>query len=464
MRALYSFLLSAVSLCAMAADLDKRTAAALEYISQGYIQYGCAELQKSANVNNLAAQFYMAICYEQGIVVEKSDADAFKMFRKSAERGLPDAMYHLASFYREGRVVTRDTVKEQEWLQRYEQKGGKFIFPDFFAIYEEGQKHQENYAHNPVAGGSAHANVTAQSKAGGRQDNSELNGRHAVSRTKPQPKYTQDRPFSQPSASMTSDVDQNIPVAKKQQSNTFALIIANENYQDVAKVSNAINDGMMFGQYCEKTLGIPKSNIHIQKDATLNNIKRQLHWLKQVMEAYQGQASIIFYYAGHGIPDENNGSAFLLPVDGYGTDTTTGYSLESLYAELNSKPVKSAVVFLDACFSGSSRGDGMLASARGVAIKSKPAQAKGNIVVFSAAQGDETAYPYKEKKHGLFTYFLLKKLQETEGNCSLSDLGDYLKLQVSRSSIIINGKSQTPTVTASPALGSQWKKVKLIVD
>lgn len=460
MKALYFFLLSVVSLSAMAADLDKRTATALEYISQGYIQYGCAELQKSANVNNLAAQFYMAVCYEQGIVVEKNDANAFKMYRKSAERGLPDAMYHLALFYREGRVVTKDAAKEQEWLQRYNQKGGKFIYPDFFAIYEEGLKHQENYTHNPVMGGNVNANVSGRNKGGGRQHSS----LHAAPRTIPQPKDTQIRPSSPPLVSKKSDVDQNIPLAKKQQSNTFALIIANENYQDVAKVPNALNDGMMFGQYCEKTLGIPRNNIHIQKDATLNNIKRQLHWLKQVMEAYQGQASIIFYYAGHGIPDESNGSAFLLPVDGFGTDTSTGYSLESLYAELNNKPAKSAVVFLDACFSGSSRGDGMLASARGVAIKSKPTQVKGNIVVFSAAQGDETAYPYKEKEHGLFTYFLLKKLQETEGNCSLSDLGDYLKQQVSRSSIIINGKSQTPTVTASPALGSQWKKVKLISD
>jgi hypothetical protein len=36
---------------------------------------------------------------------------------------------------------------------------------------------------------------------------------------------------------------------------------------------------------------------------------------------------------------------------------------------------------------------------------------QGNMVVFSAAQGDETAYPNNDEKHGMFTYFLLKKLQ-----------------------------------------------------
>lgn len=50
----------------------------------------------------------------------------------------------------------------------------------------------------------------------------------------------------------------------------------------------------------------------------------------------------------------------------------------------------------------------MLADTRGVVIKTKPTQPMGNTIVFSAAQGDETAHPYKKKKHGMFTYFLLK--------------------------------------------------------
>ena len=50
----------------------------------------------------------------------------------------------------------------------------------------------------------------------------------------------------------------------------------------------------------------------------------------------------------------------------------------------------------------------MMASARGVAIKVKQQTPKNKMVVFSAAQENETAYPFKTKQHGLFTYFLLK--------------------------------------------------------
>jgi hypothetical protein len=66
----------------------------------------------------------------------------------------------------------------------------------------------------------------------------------------------------------------------------------------------------------------------------------------------------------------------------------------------------------------------MMAAARGIAIRAKPGAPQGNMVVFSAAQGDETAYPNHEKGHGMFTYFLLKKLQETKGDVTLSELGE----------------------------------------
>lgn len=259
---------------------------------------------------------------------------------------------------------------------------------------------------------------------------------------------------------IVSDIDEIIPENSVTGSPTFAVIIANENYSEVETVPYAVHDGDTFKKYCEKTLGIPQSNIKFVEDATLNNIKRQLTWLGQVMEVYQGEANIIFYYAGHGIPNESNGSAYLLPVDGVGNDVSTGYSLDKLYAELSSKPAKSVVVLLDACFSGAKRDGGMLASARGVAIKAKQNAPKGNMLVLSAAQGDETAYPFKEKGHGMFTYYLLKKLQETKGDVTFGELADYVTTEVKKQSIVTNGKMQTPLATPS-SNATDWRNWKL---
>ena len=135
----------------------------------------------------------------------------------------------------------------------------------------------------------------------------------------------------------------------------FAVIIANEKYSREAQVPFAIRDGEIFAQYCHKTLGIPEKNIRLVKNATLNDMKFQLNWLNQVLTAHDGKAKAIVYYAGHGIPGESNRSGYLLPADGYGSDTGTGYALKDFYTTLGNAPAKSVIVFLDACFSGTKR-------------------------------------------------------------------------------------------------------------
>lgn len=260
----------------------------------------------------------------------------------------------------------------------------------------------------------------------------------------------------------TSDVDKGIPEASEVNDRLFAVIIANEDYQREVDVNFAVNDGNTLGEYCRKTLGIPEQNIHIVENATLNNILAEVDWITKVAEAYQGEAGLIFYYAGHGIPDESTGDAYLLPVDGYGSNINTGYKLDNLYASLSSAPSRYTYVFLDACFSGAERGGSMIASARGIAIRAKASAPKGNMVVFSAAQGDETAYPYKEKGHGMFTYYLLKKLQESGGDVTLGELSDYVRSEVRKQSIVSNSKMQTPTVTASPAMHDSWQTLQLV--
>ena len=263
-------------------------------------------------------------------------------------------------------------------------------------------------------------------------------------------------------ASLVSAVDENIPTSNKKNTNTFAVIIANENYQSVAPVPFALNDGNIFREYCLKTLGISEKQIKYVPNATGNQIKQQVGWLQTICDVFGEDAQIIFYYSGHGIPDEGNRTAYLLPVDGIGTDITTGYKLDDLYSALGNIPSKNVTVFMDACFSGSTRNDGkeMLVAARGVAIKARSGMPQGNMVVFSAAQGDETAYPDYEEKHGMFTYYLLKKLQDTEGNVTLQELGEYIIDNVRKRSAV-NGKLQTPCVTPSASLDASWREWKL---
>ena len=255
-------------------------------------------------------------------------------------------------------------------------------------------------------------------------------------------------------------LDINIPETNEENKKTFAVIIGNENYERVTKVQYALNDAKVFASYCKKTLGLPKDNIRIYRDATYGTMLSALDDIKSIASAFEGDLNVIFYYAGHGVPSESDKTAYLLPVDASGQHTEVCLSTKRLYDTLDGLHAKRVLVFMDACFSGAQRGDGMLASARGVALKVKQDAPKGNMVVFSAATGDETAYPYKEKGHGLFTYYLLKKLQDTKGDVTLGELSDYVNKEVRRQSVVINHKSQSPTVV--PAAGmSDWTSIKL---
>lgn len=431
-----------------AQNLIQNVENALQYLQKGYIEDAFTMFKRSANTNNIYAQYYLAQCYENGIGTEIDLTQAFLMYRKVAERGFSIAMLDLARCYEKGIGVEHNSEKAHFWQSKFNSKNKDVNIPDMLALYNIGRTNSNapDIDNSPLYyDNNLPVSTTDENKE-------QINLASAHKPTNNQTSTIQNCPES----ISPSDVDINIPIISKVNENTFAFIIANENYQDVAKVDNALNDGEIFSLYCQKSLGIPESNVHLIKDATLNNIRREINLIQQISTAYNGDASFIIYYAGHGIPDEKTHSSYILPVDGYPSDVTTCYSLDNLYSILGDLNCDKVVMFIDACFSGSVRGNGMLASARGIAIKSERCQPQGNTVVFSSSQGDETAYPYNEKKHGLFTYFLLKKLKDSRGNVSLGELVDYVTENVSKKSIVVNGKSQTPTANASEKILNKW--------
>lgn len=257
-----------------------------------------------------------------------------------------------------------------------------------------------------------------------------------------------------------SDVDLHVPKAKAEHRNTFALVISNENYRRVAHVPHALNDGRSVARYLNEALGIPKENILMAEDATLNDMKFYLGRLRDYCEPLNGEASVIVYYAGHGMPDSENKKVYLLPYDAYAeSPDESGLALSDVLAKLNEMSAKETLVFLDACFSGTGRNDDMLVPARGAIKEPQPYKVNGNVVLFSASQGDESAHSHDEQSHGLFTYFLLKKLQDTGGDVTLGELSEYLETNVKRQSLH-NGTKQTPTVRVSYGNDS-WQSKKL---
>lgn len=271
-------------------------------------------------------------------------------------------------------------------------------------------------------------------------------------------------------ASLTSDVDKNIPINKTKMPYRYALIIGNEDYAKYQKglnsetnVAFARNDATIFKDYAVKTLGVDEMNAHLLLDATTGEISQKIDLISKLASKSGEQAELIFYYAGHGLPDEETRTPYIIPVDVTGTNLSSAIKLEDIYTKLAESGAGRVTVFLDACFSGGARDAGLIA-ARSVKVKAKENLITGKLVVFTASSGEQSAMPYEKEQHGMFTYFLLKKLKESKGQISYGALADYLTGNVSIESLRVNQKEQDPKVNVSPEIENVWKNWKLMQD
>jgi predicted lactoylglutathione lyase len=263
-----------------------------------------------------------------------------------------------------------------------------------------------------------------------------------------------------------SDVDVNIPVTEMNNSKTFALVIGNEDYSSFqmdlntsTNVDFAAVDAKTFKKYLVNTLGVPNENISLLINATAGQMRQAIAKLSAIAQAYEGEAQLIFYYAGHGLPREDTDEPYIIPVDVSPSNLDYALRLEDVFNKLSEHESERVTVFLDACFSGGARNQGLVA-ARGVRIKPKSPFVMGNLVVFSASSEDQTAHPYKEKAHGIFTYYLLKALQISKGEMSYGELEDFIRTNVMRKSVLVNNKVQSPDVKVSPIFEYSWQEMR----
>lgn len=261
---------------------------------------------------------------------------------------------------------------------------------------------------------------------------------------------------------LSSDVDRNIPTTNHRNRNRYAIIIGNEDYHSYQKDLNseqdvpfAAEDANVFKQYCVKTLGVDEENLVFITNATSAKMNQEIDYITRLAKR-DPNAEIVFYYAGHGFPNEKTKEPYLIPVDVNASNLGQAIPLYDLYGKLSNTGAQKVTVFLDACFSGGGREAGLVAS-RGIRLTPKKDALSGNIVVFSATSADQPAMQYTEKNHGMFTYFLLKKLQESKGQCTYSELFQYLSKEVGDNSLRVNRTDQNPEVNTSPQVQDSWR-------
>ena len=250
---------------------------------------------------------------------------------------------------------------------------------------------------------------------------------------------------------LTIDIEKDIPIAKVKNKNAVAVIFGIEKYKKVSGVTYAKRDAVWFNEYAKKVLGIEENNIYFLTDEDVSKgefdkVFEDGGWLSRRAKS---ESEVYFYYAGHGSPDIKEKTAYLIPYDGdVNYPKQTGIKLSYVYSQLGSLKAKNVTVFLDACFSGANREKEILiAESRPINIEVNPVLAN-NITVLSATSGSEIASGWKEKSHGLFSYFLMKGIKgdadkNNDKQISINELYNFIQLNVSQTAISID-REQTP--------------------
>ena len=230
--------------------------------------------------------------------------------------------------------------------------------------------------------------------------------------------------------------------------NALALIVGVSNYENTnAKALYADNDALVFKDYAVEKLGISANKIKLllndsaDEKGILLSVK---DWLRR--SAKPNQSDVYLFFAGHGLASDDGKNMYLLPHDGSPRLLEkTAILRDELFNDIQQANPRSVTVFLDTCYSGTTRGTDMLIASRPIAIRALEQSIPSNFTVFSAAAGDQTSKPLKEAKHGMFSYFLMKGMEgdadtNNDNKITARELHAYVEQNVVQQS----SGSQTP--------------------
>ena len=241
-------------------------------------------------------------------------------------------------------------------------------------------------------------------------------------------------------------------VKSRKLSNKVALIIGVQNYSSAPKATFAASDAKWFYEYAKNVFGVSENNIKklVNKDASFIQTQKVISkWLPSKIKA--NQTELIVFFAGHGLSTPDGKELYLLVHDS-DTDllSRTAISRSELFNDIVKLKPKSVTLFFDTCYSGSSRDDeSLLASARPIRIlSSKVSNRPDNFTIFSAAKNEQISSGFKEARHGIFSYYLMKGLEgkadaNKDKQITNGELHVYMDKHVSQKALEL-GRKQNP--------------------
>ena len=240
-------------------------------------------------------------------------------------------------------------------------------------------------------------------------------------------------------------------VKVQQSRDAVAIIIGIENYRRVAKADFAKADAQDFYTYASRALGIKPENIKLLVDDGADDIEMLnafQNWLP--LKVNKGKTDVYVFYSGHGYPSQDGSSLYFLPfnVDKQYLDRTSVKQKEVVSA-LQKVQAKSVTMFIDACYSGQTRGgEVLIAGLKPIALKADEKAYPAEFTVITASAADQFSSASQDLKHGIFSFYLMKGMEgdadlNKDGKITSGELQQYLSEMVGRQAMGLNRTQNT---------------------
>ena len=196
--------------------------------------------------------------------------------------------------------------------------------------------------------------------------------------------------------------------------NYWLFVISVEDYDETDDIAYSTRSAEAFIKTAQQRLGISKRRTIaiVNEKATSGRIQDRI---VSGLERVQKGDTIFFYYSGHGIPDVKTKEPYLLPQDMTPASITKNefFKLKNIYSILNKSNAGKVIAFVDSCFSGSTDNKSLFEGVAAARLKPKKVAVDDTkMVVMTAGTDAQFSNQYADKRHRLFSYYLIKALNK----------------------------------------------------
>lgn len=234
-----------------------------------------------------------------------------------------------------------------------------------------------------------------------------------------------------------SSPDNSLPPAEFVRGKYYALLIAAQDYnsQTFPRLDNPLKDSEKLFDALTAHYTFDKENVFLLKNPTRDEIISKFEALEKTIKK---EDSLLIFYAGHGVWDEQRKQGYWIPIDVQGDSRSKWLSNSDVRDAIRGIKAQHTLLITDACFSG-----GIL-KGRGPAPAASPIIDQLMRMPSRTAMTSGTLTTVPDRS--VFLEFFLKRLQENQDPYkTATEIFSSLRIAVGNNSPVVDQHGNRPT-------------------